>query len=103
MLELTITGNNKVRLNPQYPLIAGVDKDNIPRLIRADADGRLDLGGVIIPEFDTFVPAYVGSTNNIATVIYKKAGTEVARWTFTYVGSGAADNDRISSGVFTKP
>jgi hypothetical protein len=103
MLEKTITSNNKVRLNPQYPIVAGVDKDNVPRLLRTDDDGRIDLGGVILPEWDSVVLAYFTSTNNVQTAIYKLVGVEVARFTFTYVGGGAADNDRLATATFSKP
>jgi hypothetical protein len=99
VLEITITGNQKLRANQQYPVVAGVDKDKVPRLVRTDADGRLELSGVSIPTFDAFAVAYYGATNNVHTVIYTRNGTEVARWTFTYVGGAAADDDDVASGV----
>lgn len=99
MLEITITGNQKLRANQQYPVIAGADDDKVPRLVKVDPDGRLELSGAQIPTFDAFAVAYYGTTNNVHTVIYTRSGTEVARWTFTYVGGAAADDDDVASGV----
>jgi hypothetical protein len=101
-LEKTLTGNQKVRLNPQYPVVAGADSNNVPRFLRLDEDGRLDCG-VVIPAFDDFTVAYWTGTNNIKTVIYTLESNEVARWTFTYVGGGVADNDKLLRGSFTRP
>ena len=53
-----------------------------------------------IPKFDYQALAYVGSTNNIATQIFKlggAGGATVATLTYAYVLSGAADDDLISS------
>lgn len=58
-------------------------------------------GGMSIPENDEQLLAYVGSTNNLATITYKKNGTVVATQTFTYVGGAAADDDLISRIVVT--
>lgn len=102
MLEKTLTAGNKVRADPQYPVIA-VDKDNVPRFLLVKPDGTLDLGGVVIPKFDNFTIQYFGSTNNVRYVIYTLASVEVGRWTFVYAGSGAADNDKLTSGAFTTP
>jgi hypothetical protein len=50
-----------------------------------------------IPAYDQQVFTYVGSTNNIATISYKSAGQEVALLTFTYVGAGASDDDKVAT------
>lgn len=50
-----------------------------------------------IPAYDQQVLTYVGSTNNIQTISYRSQGQEVALLTFTYVGSGAADDDKVAS------
>ena len=55
------------------------------------------LAGMRIPDHDEIVNTYVGTTNNIATVTYKKGDKVVAKLTMTYVGSGAADDDRLQS------
>lgn len=55
-----------------------------------------NLPGFGIPEFDFAAVSYVGSTNNIANVVYKKGGsggTTVATLTFTYVGGTPAADD----------
>lgn len=54
----------------------------------------------LIPAFDYMGFTYVGSTNNIATQVFKtggSGGTTVATLTFAYVAAGAADNDKVSS------
>jgi hypothetical protein len=99
VLEIAIVNNNKLRANQQYPIVAGIDKDKVPRLVRTDPDGRLELSGAQIPTFDAFAVGYYGTTNNVHTVIYTLVGTEVARWTFTYAGGGAADDDDVIAGV----
>lgn len=40
--------------------------------------------GFQIPEYDELVLTYYGVTNNIATVVYKKASSVVATLTLTY-------------------
>lgn len=58
------------------------------------------VAGFAIPEFDYFICTYVGSTNNIATTVYKTGGaggTTVATLTFTYIAAGAADDDDIAT------
>jgi hypothetical protein len=43
-----------------------------------------NLQGFQIPEYDQLALTYYGSTNNIATVVYKKSGATVATLTLTY-------------------
>lgn len=53
-----------------------------------------------IPAFDYEARTYVGSTNNVATRVFKTggaSGTVVATLTYAYAASGAADNDRVTS------
>jgi hypothetical protein len=52
-------------------------------------------GQFAIPAFDTQDFTYYGATNNVKTITYSKDGSPVATLTFTYVGSGAADDDDV--------
>ena len=57
-----------------------------------------NLPGFGIPEYDSVDLNYVGSTNNLDTVVYKKSTTTVATLTFTYVGgTPAADDAKIDT------
>lgn len=38
---------------------------------------------------------YIGATNNIQTITYKKAGVTIKTRTFSYAGEGAANDDKI--------
>jgi hypothetical protein len=46
--------------------------------------GIASLKGFQIPTYDQLALTYYGSTNNIATVVYKKSGATVATLTLTY-------------------
>jgi len=52
-----------------------------------------NLPGFGIPEYDSVDLNYVGSTNNLDTVVYKKSTTTVATLTFTYVGGTPSTDD----------
>jgi hypothetical protein len=52
-----------------------------------------NLPGFGIPEYDSIDLNYVGSTNNLDTVVYKKSATTVATLTFTYIGGTPAADD----------
>jgi len=52
-----------------------------------------NLPGFGIPEYDSVDLNYVGSTNNLSTVVYKRATTTVATLTFTYVGGTPSSDD----------
>ena len=52
-----------------------------------------DLQGFQIPEYDELALTYYGSTNNIATVVYKKASIVVATLTLTYTTQPPTAND----------
>lgn len=57
-----------------------------------------NLPGFGIPEYDSVDLNYVGSTNNLDTVVYKKSATTVATLTFTYIGgTPAADDAKIDT------
>lgn len=57
-----------------------------------------NLPGFGIPEFDSVDLNYVGSTNNLDTVVYKKASSTVATLAFTYIGGApAADDAKIDT------
>ncbi len=51
------------------------------------------LQGFQIPEYDELALTYYGSTNNIATVVYKKTGATVATLTLTYSVQPPIAND----------
>lgn len=91
-----------IRQTQQTSLLSAVDADLVPRLLKVNAaGGLLGGGGFSLPEYDAFQIANYGSTNNIHTVVYKKATVTVATLTFTYVGGGTADNDVIASAALT--
>lgn len=52
-----------------------------------------NLPGFGIPEYDSVDLNYVGSTNNLDTVVYKKSTTTVATLTFSYVGGVPSTDD----------
>jgi len=52
-----------------------------------------DLQGFQIPEYDELSLTYYGVTNNIATVVYKKASVVVATLTLTYSVQPPTSND----------
>ena len=43
-----------------------------------------NLQGFQVPEYDELALTYYGTTNNVATVVYKKTGATVATLTLTY-------------------
>jgi hypothetical protein len=51
------------------------------------------LQGFQIPEYDELALTYYGTTNNIATVVYKKASVVVAALTLTYSVQPPTVND----------
>lgn len=54
--------------------------------------------GFQIPPYDFIDLNYVGSTNNLSTVVYKiggSGGTTVATLTFTYVGGVPTSDDAL--------
>ena len=52
-----------------------------------------DIQGFQIPEYDELSLTYYGVTNNIATIVYKKASTTVATLTLTYSVQPPTAND----------
>jgi hypothetical protein len=52
-----------------------------------------NLPGFGIPEYDSVELTYVGSTNNLSTVVYKRATTTVATLTFTYTTNPPTTDD----------
>lgn len=53
-------------------------------------------GGMDIPSNDEQVFTYYFATNNVANIIYKKAGATVATQVFEYAGGGVANDDRVT-------
>ena len=63
-----------------------------------------NVAGFNIPQFDFVDIAYVGSTNNISSIVYKEGGsggTTVATLTFTYIG-GVPSSDDAKIDTITK-
>jgi hypothetical protein len=59
-----------------------------------------NIPGLNIPQHTTVELNYVGSTNNLSTVVYKEGTNTVATLTFTYVGgTPAADDAKIATVV----
>jgi hypothetical protein len=52
-----------------------------------------NLPGFGIPEYDSVELTYVGSTNNLSTVVYKRSTTTVATLNFTYTGGTPVADD----------
>ena len=52
-----------------------------------------NIQGLQIPEYDELSLTYYGVTNNIATVVYKKASVVVATLTLTYSVQPPVSND----------
>ena len=55
-----------------------------------------NVAGFNIPQFDFVDIAYVGSTNNISSIVYKEGGsggTTVATLNFTYIGGTPSSDD----------
>ena len=55
-----------------------------------------NIAGLDIPQHDYISVSYVGSTNNISSVVYKEggaSGTTVATLNFTYVGGVPSADD----------
>lgn len=63
--------------------------------------GSNNVGGFTIGTYDTQVISYVGSTNNIDTIVFKFAGNTVNTLTYSYVGSGASNDDLIDQIVLS--
>lgn len=65
-----------------------------------DGAGGVYVAGFNIPPYDYISNTYYGSTNNVHVATYKSGGsggTTVATLTFTYVGSGDADDDKVAT------
>jgi hypothetical protein len=61
-----------------------------------------NIPGLNIPEHDSVECAYVGSTNNLSSVVYKRGTLTVRTVTFTYVGgTPGADDARVATAVAT--
>ena len=62
-------------------------------------DGLEIGGGFSIPQYDSVTVTYVGSTNNVNTVVYKLNTTTVATLTVAYVGGAPSTNGALVSTV----
>jgi hypothetical protein len=57
-----------------------------------------NIPGLNIPEHDSVECSYVGATNNLSTVVYKRGTSTVRTLTLTYVGgTPGADDARIAT------
>ncbi len=52
-------------------------------------------GGMTIPPNDEQLLSYFGSTNNLANIVYKQAGSIVATQSFEYKNLAVANDDLI--------
>jgi hypothetical protein len=52
-----------------------------------------NIAGLNIPQHTTVELNYVGTTNNLTTVVYKEGTNTVATLTFTYVGGTPSSDD----------
>lgn len=62
--------------------------------------------GLQLPPHDYEAFAYIGSTNNINTIVgYRggSGGSEVGRLTYTYVSAGAANDDLVATITLALP
>lgn len=74
----------------------------VKTIIIADrSSGATMSNGFLIPPYDEIDYTYYGSTNNIETATYKNGGNVVKVLTFTYVGSGSANNDKTLTIIAT--
>lgn len=97
-----IADGESVHLSPSFQVGAAVDPSNAVQLLTVDSSKalRVTTTGLALPQYDTFTISYVGSTNNINTIVYSLAGTTVATLTLAYVGGTPSANDAtIASGT----
>jgi hypothetical protein len=81
-------------MNPFLRTGAGSVDENTARVVLAADSPGAPLN------YDTVELTYVGSTNNLNTVVYKLATVTVQTLTFTYVGgTPSTDNAKIASVV----
>ncbi len=70
----------------------------ITALLSGAASGSAPLTSASrIPAWDSRTFTYFGSTNNVKTVTYKMGSVTKAVVTYTYVGSGASDDDDVAT------
>jgi len=82
-------------------VMVGVTPEGVPTPIKVTSDGSISPGGMAIPLHDYILNSYHGTTNNLATVVYKSGGaggTTVATLTLAYVGGvPVSDNAKLLS------
>ncbi len=90
------------KVRPHYPMTEWTGRCLIDAIQGSSTSAG---GGAAIPNFDFIdLTDHYGSTNNIKTVIYKvggTGGTEVARWTLTYVHGAVSNDDDIATAALT--
>ena len=64
-------------------------------LLRSVTASNVNIPGFSIPPYDEVVFAYVGSTNNVQTVTYKKNSVNVLSLSFTYTPNPPTTNDAL--------
>ena len=85
-----------------YPINSGAPtfkKDSV--LVKDGTYADVVVQGLSIPAYDHVTMTYIGTTNNLDTVVYRRggsSGTIVATVTYTYVGgTPITDNARIAT------
>ena len=96
-----LIGGKKLTLETTALAVAGVDSSANPQLLKVNSNGELIVaagGGFDIPDYNNLAITYVGSTNNIRTVVYKMGTAAVATLTMAYtVEPPTSDNAKLST------
>jgi len=95
---VAVSGNRK---STQVALLHAIAPSGDVVPVKVAEDGSLTPGGMAIPPHDYILNSYHGTTNNLATVVYKSGGaggTTVATLTLAYVGGvPVSDNAKLLS------
>ena len=68
-------------------------------LLRSVTASNVNIPGFSIPPHDEVSLAYVGSTNNLQTVTYKKSSNTILTLSFTYTPNPPTENDALLANV----
>lgn len=101
-LSQTLSGGLRISA-ASLPLPTGAATSaNQTTQITAEQAILANLNGSLLPyAADQQVIAYYGSTNNINTIIYKRATVSIKTRTFTYAGGGASNDDLLTQTLDT--
>lgn len=64
--------------------------------LNGQISGAASQSGQTIPANDEQIFTYYASSNNVANIIYKLAGQQVAQQNFEYLNGGLADDDEVT-------